>query len=110
MKLLASSFPPHSLKRVREAFRALRAVHVAVRGELGQQVATLRRVTEEGRGPVSGRCAVGRVGGGGKGGGAGAVGGRVMEEGRGPVSGPLDGVQTRRAGGKRGRGWGQSRR
>lgn len=43
--------PADSLKRVREAFRALRAVHVAVRGELGQQVATLRRVTEEGRGP-----------------------------------------------------------
>ncbi|GFR47649.1 hypothetical protein Agub_g9392 [Astrephomene gubernaculifera] len=41
--------PADSLKRVREAFKALRAVHAAVKGELGGQLAAMRRAaTEEG--------------------------------------------------------------
>ncbi|KAG2485910.1 hypothetical protein HYH03_015354 [Edaphochlamys debaryana] len=40
--------PVDSIKRVREAFKALRAVHAAVRGELASVVNTLRR-TEDGR-------------------------------------------------------------
>ncbi|GIM16156.1 hypothetical protein Vretimale_18808 [Volvox reticuliferus] len=40
--------PADSLKRVREAYKALRAVHTALRSEMAQQLATLQRSTDDG--------------------------------------------------------------
>ncbi|GIL58915.1 hypothetical protein Vafri_13928 [Volvox africanus] len=40
--------PADSLKRVREAYKALRAVHIALKSEMAQQLATLQRATEDG--------------------------------------------------------------
>lgn len=45
--------PADSMKRVRETFKALRAVHVAIKADMATQMATLRRATEEGSGAVS---------------------------------------------------------
>ncbi|GLC42055.1 Kinesin heavy chain [Pleodorina starrii] len=40
--------PTDSLKRVREAYKALRSVHAALRGEMAAQMAALQRATEDG--------------------------------------------------------------
>ncbi|KAG2434981.1 hypothetical protein HYH02_011980 [Chlamydomonas schloesseri] len=40
--------PADSMKRVRETFKALRAVHAAIKADMATQMATLRRATDEG--------------------------------------------------------------
>ncbi len=55
--------PTESIKRVREAYKALRAVHAAMRAEMAQQMAAIQRATEDGGGAVSGPSWSGHGGG-----------------------------------------------
>ncbi|KXZ54349.1 hypothetical protein GPECTOR_5g430 [Gonium pectorale] len=54
--------PADSLKRVREAFKALRSVHAAIKGEMAAQMNTLRRSTQEGEGGSAAAAAPGAAG------------------------------------------------